>query len=182
MDKTSVALKPSLFSQSQFVKQFGSVFEHSPWVAERSYANISSVHDSAEGVHEVLCRTFRVATKEERLEVLRAHPDLAGKLAQAKRLTKDSGEEQASAGLDALTDEEREKFTVLNERYKLKHEFPFIMAVRNQTKQSILEAFERRVRKDTLEEMEEACNQVETIARFRIEKVFIDYRDANLTS
>ena len=87
---------------------FGGVFEHSPWIAERAWAlELGPAHDRPAGLHNALARMFRSASHEERLNVLRAHPDLAGKLAQAKRLTAESTAEQASAGLDALTDEER---------------------------------------------------------------------------
>ena len=98
-----------------------------------------------------------------------AHPDLAGKLAQAKRLTAESTSEQASAGLDALTDEERDRFTRLNAAYVEKHGFPFIIAVRDHDKPGIMAAFERRIGNDTETEFAEACKQVERIARIRLE-------------
>ena len=101
--------------------------------------------------------------------VLQAHPDLAGKLAEAKRLTEDSTAEQASAGLDALTDAERARFTELNTTYVEKHGFPFIIAVRDHDKAGILAAFERRIANDTDTEFAEACRQVERIARLRLE-------------
>ena len=100
--------------------------------------------------------------------VLTAHPDLAGKLAAAKSLTADSTSEQASAGLDALTDAERERFQSLNAAYVDKHGFPFIIAVRDHTKDSIVENFERRIAYDTATEFQEACRQVERIAEFRL--------------
>ena len=104
-----------------------------------------------------------------RMGVLQAHPDLAGKLAQAKRLTASSTAEQASAGLDALTDAERQQFTALNTAYVEKHGFPFIIAVRDNTKASILAAFQQRVANDTETEFATACAQVERIARLRLE-------------
>ena len=87
-------------------------------------------------------------SEDERLGVLTAHPDLAGKLAAAKRLTAESTAEQAGAGLDALTDAERAKFTALNDAYQAKFGFPFIIAVRDHDKAGILAAFERRVAND----------------------------------
>ena len=127
--------RPSTLTKPQFVEKFGGIFEHSPWIAERAYEReMGPAHDSAIGVHSLLTAEFRKASDEERLGVLRAHPDLAGKLAAAKRLTAESTEEQASAGLDALTDDEREKFTSLNEAYTQKHGFPFIIAVKDHTK------------------------------------------------
>ena len=103
------------------------------------------------------------------MEVLLAHPDLAGKLAAAKRLTADSTAEQASAGLDALTDEEREVFQQANAAYRAKHGFPFIIAVRDHDKTGILRAFEQRIAHDSETEFAAACAQVERIALHRLE-------------
>ena len=105
------------------------------------------------------------------MEVLRAHPDLAGKLAAARRLTADSTAEQASAGLDALTDAERAEFTALNEAYTAKFGFPFIIAVRDHDKAGILAAFRRRLDQDRDSEFAEACKQVERIALLRLKAI-----------
>ena len=111
---------------------------------------------------------FRSASPDERLGVLKAHPDLAGKLAAAKRLTPESTAEQASAALDALTDDERATFQRLNGDYVQKHGFPFIIAVRDNTKASILQAFQTRIDNDTATEFATACKQVERIAELRL--------------
>jgi chitin deacetylase len=162
--------RPSRMPKDTFMTAYGGVFEHSDWIAERAFAlELGPAHDSAAGLHSALARMFRSASKEERLGVLRAHPDLAGKLAAAKRLTEDSTQEQASAGLDALTDAERGRFEKLNADYVAKHGFPFIIAVRDHDKAGILRAFERRIGHDTETEFEEACRQVERIARIRLE-------------
>ena len=100
--------------------------------------------------------------------MLTAHPDLAGKLAAAKRLTPESTAEQAGAGLDALTDAERAKFTALNDAYQAKFGFPFIIAVRDHDKAGILAAFERRLGNDRDTEFRTACAQVERIAAHRL--------------
>jgi OHCU decarboxylase len=100
--------------------------------------------------------------------VLTAHPDLAGKLAAAKRLTPESTSEQASAGLDALTDEERARFEQLNAAYVTKFGFPFIIAVKGRSKGEILTAFETRIGNDRDGEFETACKQVERIALLRL--------------
>lgn len=161
--------RPSQMNKARFVELYGSIFEHSPWIAEGAHAlELGFAHDSACGLHNALARVFRSATEAQRLGVLRAHPDLAGKLAAAKRLTAESTAEQAGAGLDALTDEERVTFTKLNTDYVEKHGFPFIIAVRDNTKASILEAFERRINNDTSVEFVEACKQVERIAELRL--------------
>lgn len=161
--------RPSQMSRDRFVARFGGVFEHSPWIAERSFElELGPAHDSATGVHSALCRMFRSASAAQRLQVLTAHPDLAGKLASAKRLTAESTAEQSGAGLDALTDAEHRHFTELNRSYVAKHGFPFIIAVRDHDKAGILAAFAARIANDTEIEFQTACKQVERIAQLRL--------------
>jgi OHCU decarboxylase len=163
------ALRPSRMDRDEFVRSFGSIFEHSPWIAEGAFdLELGPAHDSAGGLHNALARIFRSASEEQRLGVLNAHPDLAGKLAQARRLTAESTAEQASAGLDALTDEERETFTRLNDAYTEKFGFPFIIAVKDNTKAGILAAFRARIDNDRDTEFATACRQVERIAELRL--------------
>ncbi|OOY15344.1 allantoinase PuuE [Thioclava sp. DLFJ4-1] len=161
--------RPSRMSRDRFVETFGGIYEHSPWIAQRAFdLELGPAHDCLEGVASALARIFRSASEAERLGVLTAHPDLAGKLAQAKRLTAESTSEQASAGLDALTDEERATFEGLNTAYTEKFGFPFIIAVKDNTKASILHAFRRRLDQDRETEFREACKQVERIAWHRL--------------
>ena len=161
--------RPSRMHKAAFVAAFGGIFEHSPWIAEGAHGlELGPAHDTAIGVHSALCRVFRSASHEQRLGVLTAHPDLAGKLAAAKRLTAESTAEQAGAGLDALTDNERETFERMNRLYVEKHGFPFIIAVRDNTKATILDAFTARIDNDTGTEFETACRQVERIAWHRL--------------
>ncbi|EAR50684.1 polysaccharide deacetylase family protein [Oceanicola granulosus HTCC2516] len=161
--------RPSEMNHDTFVARYGSIFEHSPWIAEQAYGlELGPAHDTAVGLHNALARMFRSATEAERLGVLKAHPDLAGKLAAARKLTAESTSEQASAGLDALTDAERARFTELNDAYVAKHGFPFIIAVRDHDKAGILAAFERRIANDRATEFAEACRQVERIALLRL--------------
>jgi OHCU decarboxylase len=161
--------RPSKMNRKDFIDLYGGIFEHSAWIADNAYDyELSYAHDTATGLHNALCRAFRSAPKELRLKVLRAHPDLAGKLAQAKRLTSESTSEQASAGMDSLTDNERKIFTQLNLTYVKKHGFPFIIAVRDHNKASILSAFKTRINNDGDTEFLEACKQVERIAEFRL--------------
>lgn len=163
------ALVPSMMERDAFVETFGGVFEHSPWVAERAHRlELGPAHDSATGLHNALCRAFRAADTDKRMGVLTAHPDLAGKLAEAKQLTKDSTAEQASAGLDLLSDDERATFTNLNTAYTDRFGFPFIIAVKDNTKASILAAFEARLQNTPETEFETACKQVERIAWHRL--------------
>ncbi|MBO9409988.1 MULTISPECIES: allantoinase PuuE [unclassified Ruegeria] len=164
--------KPSQMDRATFVGTYGGIFEHSAWIAERAFElELGRAHDTAGGLHNALTRMFRSASDPERLSVLTAHPDLAGKLAQAKRLTQESTSEQASAGLDALTDAERAAFTDLNTRYTERFGFPFIVAVRDHDKASILQAFQRRIEQDRETEFREACRQVERIAEFRLRDI-----------
>ncbi len=164
-------VRPSAMGRDAFVAAFGGIFEHSPWIAERAHAlELGPAHDSALGLQSALARVFRAASPDDRLGVLRAHPDLAGKLAAAKRLTAESTAEQASAGLDALTDAERAEFTTLNTAYTEKFGHPFIIAVRDTTKAGILAAFRRRIHQDRATEFTEACKQVERIALLRLQE------------
>lgn len=161
--------RPSRMDRDTFVAAYGGIFEHSPWIAEGAHGlELGPAHDSATGLHNALCRVFRSADDTARLGVLTAHPDLAGKLAAAGRLTAESTSEQASAGLDMLTDEERETFTRLNAAYVDKHGFPFIIAVRDNTKSTIMQAFQSRIQNDTQTELNTACKQVERIALHRL--------------
>ncbi len=161
--------RPCQMDRAAFVAAYGGIFEHSPWVAEAAYElELGAAHDRAAGMQNALARAFRAGSDAARLGVLRAHPDLAGKLAAARRLTAESTSEQASAGLDALTLDEFSEFTTLNAAYTEKHGFPFIIAVRDHDKGSILSAFQRRLGHDTDTEFAEACAQVERIATFRL--------------
>jgi chitin deacetylase len=161
--------RPSALDRDAFVARFGRVFEHSPWIAERAWElELGPAHDTAAGLLSALARAFRSATRDERLAVLRAHPDLAGKLALARRLTPESTAEQASAALDALTDDERAAFQRLNSAYMARHGFPFIIAVRDHGKAGILAAFETRLAQKSAAEFATACAQVERIAELRL--------------
>ncbi|MEL6521663.1 MAG: allantoinase PuuE [Pseudomonadota bacterium] len=162
-------VRPSRMDLPAFIDQFGEVFEHSPWIVERAHSmELGPAHDTPAGIHAALTRAFRRASEEEKLTVLRSHPDLAGKLAAARKLTEASAGEQASAGLDALTDDERRSFEKLNNEYVARFGFPFIIAVRDHDKDGILAAFEARLQHDKDAEFEEACRQVERIAELRI--------------
>ncbi len=164
--------RPSRLDRASFVARFGGVFEHSAWIAEGAHAlELGAAHDTALGLHNALARVFRAATVDQRLAVLRAHPDLAGKLAAAGHLTADSTAEQASAGLDALTDEERQTFTQANDAYTSRFDFPFILAVRGLSKADILDSFRQRLTHDRETEFAEACRQVEKIALLRLQQM-----------
>ena len=169
------ALVPSQMPKEEFVRLFGGIYEHSPWVAERAWeGELGPVHDRAKGLWSALVRVFRTASDEERLQVLAAHPDLAGKLADAKRLTAESEDEQSGAGLLALTDEERTFFTEHNTLYTEKFGFPFIISAKENTKATIMEAMTRRLAHDRATEFNAACRQVERIAYHRLAALLPD--------
>lgn len=158
--------------KDRFVHSYGGIFEHSAWIAEAAWTGeLGAAHDTAIGLHSALCRIFRRADDSQRLGVLTAHPDLAGKLAEAKQLTGASTSEQASAGLDALTDQERATFQALNSEYTTKFGFPFIIAVKGLTKDQILQAFKTRINNSPDIEFATACNQVERIALLRLTEI-----------
>ena len=169
--------QPSRLDRQEFVSLFGSVFEHSPWIAEAAYdAERSPAMDTPRGLHSALAMQFRNATRDQRLGVLNAHPDLAGKLARARRLTAASTSEQASAGLDALSEADQQHFTRLNDAYTDKFSFPFILAVKGLAAPEIKEIFEQRLNNSQEQEFAEACQQVEKIARLRIDGLFDEHR------
>jgi OHCU decarboxylase len=156
--------------RATFVGAFGQVFEHSAWIAEAAFdRSLPEDADSASGLHRALCAVLRDASAAQQRALIGAHPDLAGRLARARRLTADSSKEQASAGLDRLTDDERARFTELNDAYKARFGFPFIMAVKGRSKAEILAAFERRLANDAATEQRTALEQIERIALLRLE-------------
>jgi OHCU decarboxylase len=151
----------------QFVRRYGGIYEHSPWVAE---AAAQLVDDSAdvEVIARVMADCVDNASRDRQLELIRAHPDLAGKAAVAGELSDDSESEQASAGLDRCTAAEYARFQALNTAYRRKFGFPFVMAVRNCSREQILAAFESRLENDYDEEFENALFEIHRIARMRL--------------
>lgn len=140
-----------------FVARFGSVWEHSPWVAEATWNTVEPDGGwTASSLHADMCRVMREGGHKAILQFVKAHPDLAGRLAIANKLTAESITEQASAGLNQLTPVEQHNFLELNERYKGKFGFPFIAAVTGQSKHDILAQFQMRLDNDPLAEWDEA--------------------------
>jgi 2-oxo-4-hydroxy-4-carboxy-5-ureidoimidazoline decarboxylase len=154
-------------SVADFRRALGGVFEHSPWIAERAWR--SRPFASVAALHAAMTRVVREASREEQLALLRAHPDLAGRAARAGDLTAASRAEQASAGLDRLTDAEYERFGRLNAAYRDTFGFPFIIAVRRHDKTAILAAFERRLGNTRDAEIEAALAEVADITRLRLD-------------
>jgi len=163
---------PSFLDRARFLELFGGVYEHSPWVAEGLFkAGIEPDHDRVDGLAEALAAMVEGAGEDRQLTLLRAHPDLAGKLAQAGDLTAESASEQAGAGLDQCTAEEFAELQTLNDRYKEKFGFPFILAVRGRSRAGILQAFRARVENSMADERREALDQVHRIARLRLHQI-----------
>ncbi len=161
--------RPSRMGPALFTEVFGPVFEHSPAVAERAYgAGLGPSADTAEGLHGALVAVLRGLPDPDKLALVRAHPDLAGRLALAGGLTRASAGEQGSAGLDRLSEGELARFTALNDGYKEKFGFPFVIAVKGLTPAAILSAFERRLTHDPDTELAEALAQIERIAAGRL--------------
>ncbi|MGH6905922.1 MAG: 2-oxo-4-hydroxy-4-carboxy-5-ureidoimidazoline decarboxylase [Geminicoccaceae bacterium] len=150
----------------RFVEQFGGVFEHAPWVAEDAYR--AGPFATVEALHGAMVDAMRQAPREKQLALIRAHPDLAGRAAVRGGLSAASSAEQASAGLDQCTPAEFERFRALNDKYRRKFHFPFIMAVKGKGRAQILAAFERRLNNSAQVEFEEALDQIAEIARLRL--------------
>ncbi len=149
------------------------IYEHSPWVAERiDPAAISVGADVVSSLATAMRHVVDNAGEDLQLALLRAHPDLAGRLAVGETLTDASAGEQAGAGLDRCSPEEFEEFRSLNDRYKEKFGFPFILAVRGRSRSEILRIFRQRVDNDRDAEFAEALGQVHRIARLRLEERF----------
>lgn len=156
------------FDAAGFVAALAGVFEHAPWVVEtaasgRPYATLA-------GLHAALCAAIRQAPAERRLALVRGHPDLAGKAARAGNLTGESTAEQASAGLDRLTDAEYERFHELNAAYHARFGFPFIVCVRRHGKESILRSFARRLENTPEAELATALEEVLRIGALRLDQ------------
>ncbi len=161
--------RPTAMTRPEFVKRFGGVYEHSPWIAEAVYdARVRPAHDGIKALHTAMVEAVETASRERQLDLLRAHPDLAGRLAVRGELTAASTAEQAGAGLDACTPEEFARFRQLNGEYTRKFGFPFIMAVRGRNRREILADFEQRVHNEPEAEFRAALNEVHKIALLRL--------------
>lgn len=165
-------LDPSEMTHEEFIETFGPVFEHSPWIAERVWeGGVEFRHDSVSGMHTAMCNEIRRAGEDEKLELLRAHPELAARVGDGE-LTGHSRREQHGAGLDDCTEAEYEEFQRLNHAYREKFGFPFILAVKGYKRRQILEIFRARLEHDPDEEFQAALHQVMRIGLFRLEDIF----------
>ena len=140
-------------NKSEFLSTFGNVFEKTEWIAEKCYD--SKPYNNVQELVNKMMEVFENSIKEKHLEILNSHPDLAVK----KKLTKESENEQANANLNQCTNEEFEEFNKLNEKYKKKFGFPFIIAVKGKNKNEILNIFRQRITNNINLEFEEAKNK-----------------------
>ena len=151
--------------KSDFISIFGNVFEKTQWIAEKAYD--SKPYKNFEELFSKMMEIFENSKKERHLEILNAHPDLAVE----KKLTEDSKNEQKNASLNQCTDEEFIEFRKLNNEYKKKFGFPFIIAVKGKNKEEILNNFRQRLTNNINLEFEEAKKQVKKIASFRLSEI-----------
>ena len=153
--------------RAAFVERFGGVCEHSPWVADAAWEH-RPFADRA-GLHAAMCAAVQAAGEERQLALIRAHPDLVGRAAREGRLGAASASEQAGAGLDQLTPEEVGWFEQHNSAYREKFGFPFIICVRANRKQAIIDGFETRLHHTPAQERAAALAEIEKIAAFRLD-------------
>ena len=156
--------------ETSFTALLGAVFEKSPWVAAGAWKN--HPFENIETLHESMVNAVKCSSLNQQLELLRAHPELAGQEARAGALTTASESEQTGAGLKSLTAAEMIRITELNDAYNRRFGHPFIIAVGKRDKKGIFSAFEQRLSNDAATELATALDEVFTIARLRLEKMF----------
>ena len=149
--------------RAAFISATGWIFEDSPWVAERAWSQ--RPFPTIDALHGAMIAVVEAATSEERLALLRAHPDLGARA----RMSEASVGEQRGAGLDRLTREEFEHLQEMNAEYRSRFGFPFLYAVKGSTKEDVLASLDRRRTAPLDEEQAEAMRQVYRIARFRLD-------------
>lgn len=163
-------IKPSSLDREAFVATFADIYEHSPWVAEQAYdMGVDESIDTIEVLHQRMADILLSAPRETQLALINAHPDLAGKAAVRGELTASSTSEQAGAGIHECTAEEFARFTELNEAYKDRFGFIFIMAVKGSNRHQILAAFEERLNNTPEQEFALALAEINKIALFRLQ-------------
>src|ERR1700676_5274797 len=156
-------------SRDDFVAALANVFEYSPWIAE--HAASARPFAGVKALFEAMKAAVDRAPSELRLALIKAHPDLANKTQRAAGLTAESSAEQNSAGLDRLSDAEYEAFGRVNDAYRAKFGFPYIVCVRRHTKDSILRDFERRLPNDAKTETQTSIEEICRIAALRVDQL-----------
>jgi 2-oxo-4-hydroxy-4-carboxy-5-ureidoimidazoline decarboxylase len=162
----------SAADRTTFAARLGSIFEHSPWIAERAWA--SRPFDSVAALHRAMLVVLETASADEQLGLIRAHPELAGKEAAAGTLTADSTREQRGAGLDRCSADELARLRRLNAAYRERFGFPFVMAVKGRSKFEIIDALAARLHNDRDTEFRTCLAEIGKIARLRLDAMFAD--------
>lgn len=155
-----------------FVSLLGGVFEHSPWVAEQ--VGKQRPFKDVDALHRAMVACVDASGDQAQLALIRAHPELAGKAAIRGQLTRESTSEQASAGLDRCSPQEFHELTVLNQAYREKFGFPFILAVRGYDRSGVMQQIKRRLALTDSQERSESLEQIYKIARFRLDDLICD--------
>jgi 2-oxo-4-hydroxy-4-carboxy-5-ureidoimidazoline decarboxylase len=153
-----------------FTARVGHVFEHSPWIVSATWPR-RPFRDHAH-LHAELCATLRASSREQKLALIQAHPDLGGRLAQQRKLTNESSREQASAGLNQLSHADLARFRELNDAYRARFGFPFVICARLTAKDAILEAMKTRLTNAADVEFETALKEIEKIVALRLQDMF----------
>jgi 2-oxo-4-hydroxy-4-carboxy-5-ureidoimidazoline decarboxylase len=153
-------------SREKFVSTIGPVFEQSPWIAEVTW--LKRPFATSQQLHSLMCRIIGDAGIEKQLALIRAHPDLVGRAALAGSLTRESTNEQTSAGLNRLSPEEVILFQKQNASYHERFGFPFVICARLNKKAAILAGFEKRLRNTRVQEIQIALEEIFKIAEFRL--------------
>ena len=157
-------------SEIQFIKLFANIFENSRFIAEDLYRKKGEGFNDFEDLIKKMMDIFDTTTKEQKLKILNAHPDLVDK-AKTASLSSDSKNEQNSAGLDQCTEDDFKEFKKLNDLYKKKYNFPFILAVKGKNKNEILDNFKKRISFNPEIEFDEATKQVKQISSLRLKEL-----------
>jgi chitin deacetylase len=167
-------LKPSRMHRALFVERFGDIYEHTPQIAERTHAEgLDARHESVDGLHAAMLAVMQSMSRDEKLALIRAHPELAGKLAIDGQLTADSTSEQGRLGFTSMSREEFDRVAAINQAYREKHGFPVIVALAlHQSRSTVIAEMERRIASTTDTEIAAALDQIGHIARGRLAKRF----------
>jgi len=169
MSLATLKYKPSSLTLETFMHLYGGIYEHSPWIAAGAYAQLSGTNlDTVAGLHAAMTAVLLPAAEPEKMKLICAHPDLAGKLAVLEDLTAESKAEQKGAGLDRCNTQEFEAFQALNAAYKANFGFPFIVAVKGLDRHDILSTFQARINNTRDVEFNTALEQINRIAYFRL--------------
>lgn len=167
MSRTVTLARLNALPVPEFVELLGGIFEHSPWVAEQVAS--SRPFNDIDALHKAMVESIVNAGAKAQLALILAHPELAGKAAVRGRLTPESASEQRGAGLDQCSEEEYSQLTALNQAYREKFGFPFILAVKGHSRQSVISEFRRRLALTPPQETAECLAQIYRIGRFRLD-------------